>query len=139
MEINQLIIVVTLLVVYYYDLKSMYQNLQNIQHMNIIYKMDLFFQPLLEVKTWRSLIKSITSIPILNKDKNTRNETIDPPETPKNTILFLITEEVIWKTRIRGIPIWITKSWKIYHLLKNPIDYSFKEKRKGHCSYLHLW
>ena len=53
MEVNHLIIVVTLLVIYHQYAQIMFQILQNIQHNNIRFKIDLFLMVMFEVKRRR--------------------------------------------------------------------------------------
>ena len=56
---NQLIIMVPLQVEYIQHQKNMYPNLQNIQHINVIYKADILLILLLEVMTGRGMIQDI--------------------------------------------------------------------------------
>ena len=59
MEINKLVMVVTLLVSYQQDLQSMHLNLKIIQHMNIIYKIYVFLLVIMVVMTVSGIIKYI--------------------------------------------------------------------------------
>ena len=84
MEINKLIIVVSFLVVYQEDTQIMYINLQNIKHMNIVYKIYIFPLVLLVVRTVRVMIQSKIPSYIINIRINARNETISPKNHKMN-------------------------------------------------------
>ena len=64
---NQLITLVTFLVIYEKDPKIMYQHLQNIQHMSIIYKTYLYLQVFLIVNKRRVIIQYIILSTILKE------------------------------------------------------------------------
>ena len=89
MDINQLIIVVILLVVYQQDAQIKYQKLPNLQNMNIIYKTDLFLQVLLSVKTGRGIIQAITTRPTVKKSKQIEEmKELAHPKFHKIKLLF---------------------------------------------------
>ena len=59
MEVNNLIIVVTCIMVYHQDPEIMLQTLQNIQCNNNLFKIDLFLQLLIKINTGRGMQKYI--------------------------------------------------------------------------------
>ena len=75
LKMNQLIFMVPLAVVYQQYPLTLYLNVQSIQHINIIYKRDLFLLVLLVVWTIRVVIQAIITIPIIKKGYKKKNDT----------------------------------------------------------------
>ena len=82
MEMNQLMIVVTFLVVYQQDPQTMYQKLLIFLYMNIILKIEPFIWVLLVVKIGRSIIQDILPSPIINKMEPIKKLKIAPKQYP---------------------------------------------------------
>ena len=78
---------VTYLVVYQQDPKSMYQNLLNFIHMIIIPETNLLLQVIPVTKTGRDVIKPLITIPFINILKQRKKGNNLPKKSPPKEIV----------------------------------------------------